>query len=162
MKRFFAVLAVFCSVVFFTYAQREKNINRITLDIYTHPEAGTWFYYLDGAYKLNRYFDFGATFGTLFLKEVNSWQAAANARFYFSPLLLKKPEKMDLYVKGSAGYYRSVSPEKDIYPGFYYDGYLGIRYWPLTWMGVMGEGGFNCFSSWSLRFSFGLSFRFGL
>ncbi len=149
-------------------AQENAVKNRITLNVYTTPDEiifispkeGNWYYFLEGAYGINRYFDVGGSLGTSFLKNSDILITSAEARYYFTPLLFRKANKTDLYIKGLLGYHWTFSeghPSKGCYCG----GFLGFRYSPLRRMGLLLEAGYVKLYSPGVGINLGLSFRFG-
>jgi len=141
-------------------AQEYSVKGRISSEVYAHPAAGTWFYHIDGAYGLARQFDVGINLGTSFSPGIDNYLINLDARYYFTPLLFKNANNVDLYLKGSIGYHRTRS-ENLSSGGFTYAGYLGIRYFPFKRVGIMAEGGIDSFG-FTLKTNFGLCFKLKL
>ena len=158
-KQLFAIFII--SIISLSLKAQDYSVKRqLNANIYANTQVPyTWMiYYVDVSYGIAKQLDLGLDFGTSSVGDYNTYLLAIVSRYYFTPLIIKNPQKIDLYLKAKFQYGMVFSKTTNYSDsGYGYGLYLGIRYMPLKRIGIMTEIG--CVKGWNIEANVGLSFN---
>ena len=122
-------------------------------------------YGLDASYGFSNHFDGGLYF-TTDLSGTRFNELGVLSRYFLTSYIFKRPVKVDFYLKGYCGSYWQTIHDNMGYlyssSGFNFGAFGGVKYFPIEWMGIMTEAGYNnyyLYNNSHFMITFGLSFR---